>query len=211
MPADNISLTITVEELEEHAIGVVEAVGVEVAIGKGQAYFGQEIVIDLTYDFQQYRIVSVRVNGVEAEKLGDFQYSFIMQDEEVTVEIETYQIPSLTITNDLQYQVDFYEGEDGYYYLVTLQNLPSTQYVRSVTAVDESGKNVFVVTQLSSTEFRVEVESSDITLTFNISDRAVLPDDGNDIDFLAIFLIFVGVVAFIALIYFLVKKSKRTL
>lgn len=211
MPADNISLTIAVQELEEHAIGVVEVAGVEVAIGKEQAYFGQEIVIDLTYDFQQYRIVSVRVNGVEAEKLGDFQYSFIMQDEEVTVEIETYQIPGLTITNDLQYQVDFYEGEDGYYYLITLQNLPSTQYVKSVTAVDESGKIVFVVTQLSSTEFRVEVESSDITLTFNISDRAVLPDDGNDIYFLAIFLIFVGVVAFIALIYFLVKKSKRTL
>lgn len=211
MPADNIELSITTQEIEKHAINVSQTTGVEIEVEQSKGYFGQEIFTNLTYDFEQYRIISVRVNGIEAEKINDFQYSFIMQDEDVMVEVEIYEIPSLTITNDLPYQLEFKHDEDGFYYLVTLQSLPEQEYVRSVTAVDENGKIVFVVTRLSDILFRVDVEESDITLTFNFSDKPLTPDDGNDIDFLAIFLIFVGVVAFIALIYFLVKKSKRTL
>ena len=211
MPADNIELSITTQEIEKHAINVSQTTGVEIEVEQSKGYFGQEIFTNLTYDFEQYRIISVRVNGIEAEKINDFQYSFIMQDEDVMVEVEIYEIPSLTITNDLPYQLEFNQDEDEFYYLVTLQSLPEQEYVRSVTAVDENGKIVFVVTRLSDILFRVDVEESDITLTFNFSDKPLTPDDGNDIDFLAIFLIFVGVVAFIALIYFLVKKSKRTL
>ena len=211
MPADNIELSITTQEIEKHAIKISQTTGVEIEVEQSKGYFGQEIFTNLTYDFEQYRIISVRVNGIEAEKINDFQYSFIMQDEDVTVEVEIYEIPTLTITNDLHYQLEFKHDEDGFYYLVTLQSLPEQEYVRSVTAVDENGKIVFVVTRLSDILFRVDVEESDITLTFNFSDKPLTPDDGNDIDFLSIFLIFVGVVAFIALIYFLVKKSKRTL
>lgn len=211
MPADNIELSITTQEIEKHAINVSQTTGVEIEVEQSKGYFGQEIFTNLTYDFEQYRIISVRVNGIEAEKINDFQYSFIMQDEDVMVEVEIYEIPTLTITNDLPYQLEFNQDEDEFYYLVTLQSLPEQEYVRSVTAVDENGKIVFVVTRLSDILFRVDVEESDITLTFNFSDKPLTPDDGNDIDFLAIFLIFVGVVAFIALIYFLVKKSKRTL
>lgn len=211
MPADNIELSITTQEIEKHAINVSQTTGVEIEVEQSKGYFGQEIFTNLTYDFEQYRIISVRVNGIEAEKINDFQYSFIMQDEDVTVEVEIYEIPTLTITNDLPYQLEFNQDEDEFYYLVTLQSLPEQEYVRSVTAVDENGKIVFVVTRLSDILFRVDVEESDITLTFNFSDKPLTPDDGNDIDFLSIFLIFVGVVAFIALIYFLVKKSKRTL
>ena len=211
MPADNIELSITTQEIEKHAINVSQTTGVEIEVEQSKGYFGQEIFTNLTYDFEQYRIISVRVNGIEAEKINDFQYSFIMQDEDVMVEVEIYEIPSLTITNDLPYQLEFNQDEDEFYYLVTLQSLPEQEYVRSVTAVDENGKIVFVVTRLSDILFRVDVEESDITLTFNFSDKPLTPDDGNDIDFLSIFLIFVGVVAFIALIYFLVKKSKRTL
>ena len=211
MPADNIELSITTQEIEKHAINVSQTTGVEIEVEQSKGYFGQEIFTNLTYDFEQYRIISVRVNGIEAEKINDFQYSFIMQDEDVMVEVEIYEIPSLTITNDLPYQLEFNQDEDEFYYLVTLQSLPEQEYVRSVTAVDENGKIVFVVTRLSDILFRVDVEESDITLTFNFSDKPLTPDDGNDIDLLSIFLIFVGVVAFIALIYFLVKKSKRTL
>ncbi len=211
MPADNIELSITTQEIEKHAIKISQTTGVEIEVEQSKGYFGQEIFTNLTYDFEQYRIISVRVNGIEAEKINDFQYSFIMQDEDVTVEVEIYEIPTLTITNDLHYQLEFKHDEDGFYYLVTLQSLPEQEYVRSVTAVDENGKIVFVVTRLSDILFRVDVEESDITLTFNFSDKPLTPDDGNDIDLLSIFLIFVGVVAFIALIYFLVKKSKRTL
>lgn len=211
MPADNIELSITTQEIEKHAINVSQTTGVEIEVEQSKGYFGQEIFTNLTYDFEQYRIISVRVNGIEAEKINDFQYSFIMQDEDVMVEVEIYEIPSLTITNDLHYQLEFKHDEDGFYYLVTLQSLSEQEYVRSVTAVDENGKIVFVVTRLSDILFRVDVEESDITLTFNFSDKPLTPDDGNDIDLLSIFLIFVGVVAFIALIYFLVKKSKRTL
>lgn len=211
MPADNVEITLDVETLVEHSISVLTENGVEVSLNHSQAYFGQEIFVNLSYNYNKYRVNSVLINGIEVVKVDNYTYSFIMPDEEVEIVLDVYQIPNIVITNDIEYTLTFNEDTKGYYYLITLANVPSNLYVKNISIINENGESVSAITQISQNTFRVDVAEDDLTITFNFGEKDSMPDNSKDdyMQILAFALIFIAVVAFVSLVIYLIRLKRK--
>ena len=211
MPAQNVAVEVSTQELESHAISIGNSM-VEATLDKQVAYFGQNVNITLSYSLQEYRIVDLFVNGVKANKISDFEFSFIMPDEDVVIEIETFAIPKIVIANEnIETSLQFVADNDQFYYIITITSLPENQYVKSWQAVDETGQNANVITRLDSRRFQVLLGDSDLTITFQLAERGVLYDDQDpsaEGDFLVITLIFVGVVTILGVICYIAIKKR---
>lgn len=210
MPAQDVVVEVSTQELESHAITVQDS-AVEVVPDQEAAYFGQNVNLALSYSLQEYRIVNVFVNGVQANRISDFEYNFVMPDENVLIEIETFKIPNIMITNkNIDTSLQFVENAGQFYYIITVASLPEGQYIRSWQAVDETGQRTNAITRLDSRRFQVLLEESDLTITFQLAEQGVLYEDDDppqETDFLVMTLIFVGVVAILgAICYAVIKK-----
>lgn len=211
MPAQDVVVEVSTQELESHAITVQDS-AVEVVLDQEAAYFGQNVNLALSYSLQEYRIVNVFVNGVQANRISDFEYNFVMPDENVLIEIETFKIPNIMITNEnIDTSLQFVENAGQFYYIITVVSLPEGQYIRSWQAVDETGQSTNAITRLDSRRFQVLLEESDLTITFQLAEQGVLYEDDDppqETDFLVTTLIFVGVVAILGVICYAVIKKR---
>ena len=211
MPAQDVVVEVSTQELESHAITVQDS-AVEVVPDQEAAYFGQNVNLALSYSLQEYRIVNVFVNGVQANRISDFEYNFVMPDENVLIEIETFKIPNIMITNEnIDTSLQFVENAGQFYYIITVVSLPEGQYIRSWQAVDETGQSTNAITRLDSRRFQVLLEESDLTITFQLAEQGVLYEDDDppqETDFLVTTLIFVGVVAILGVICYAVIKKR---
>ena len=212
MPAKDVVVQVYTQDIERNAV-VKGQSAVKMRFDKTQAYFGQEVKVTLSYSLQQFRVLRVLVNGVEASKISDFEYSFVMPNEEAVVEVETFEIPSLIITNsEIEAGVEFVERNGEFYYLITIESLPQNQYIKSWQALDEKGQSVQVVTRLDKTRFLISLDGSDLTVTFKLSQQGVLYEDDQppqEDNTLVITLVFVGVVVLLGVIcsVFIRKRS----
>lgn len=211
MPAQDVVVEVSTQELESHAITVQDS-AVEVVLDQEAAYFGQNVNLALSYSLQEYRIVNVFVNGVQANRISDFEYNFVMPDENVLIEIETFKIPNIMITNEnIDTSLQFVENAGQFYYIITVVSLPEGQYIRSWQGVDETGQSTNAITRLDSRRFQVLLEESDLTITFQLAEQGVLYEDDDppqETDFLVTTLIFVGVVAILGVICYVVIKKR---
>ena len=211
MPAQDVVVEVSTQELESHAITVQDS-AVGVVLDREAAYFGQNVNLALSYSLQEYRIVNVFVNGVQANRISDFEYNFVMPDENVLIEIETFKIPNIMITNEnIDTSLQFVENAGQFYYIITVVSLPEGQYIRSWQAVDETGQSTNAITRLDSRRFQVLLEESDLTITFQLAEHGVLYEDDDppqETDFLVTTLIFVGVVAILGVICYAVIKKR---
>ena len=211
MPAQDVVVEVSTQELESHAITLQDS-AVEVVLDQEAAYFGQNVNLALSYSLQEYRIVNVFVNGVQANRISDFEYNFVMPDENVLIEIETFKIPNIMITNEnIDTSLQFVENAGQFYYIITVVSLPEGQYIRSWQAVDETGQSTNAITRLDSRRFQVLLEESDLTITFQLAEQGVLYEDDDppqETDFLVATLIFVGVVAILGVICYAVIKKR---
>lgn len=211
MPAQDVVVEVSTQELESHAITVQDS-AVGVVLDQEAAYFGQNVNLALSYSLQEYRIVNVFVNGVQANRISDFEYNFVMPDENVLIEIETFKIPNIMITNEnIDTSLQFVENAGQFYYIITVVSLPEGQYIRSWQAVDETGQSTNAITRLDSRRFQVLLEESDLTITFQLAEQGVLYEDDDppqETDFLVTTLIFVGVVAILGVICYAVIKKR---
>lgn len=135
-----------------------------------------------------------------------------MPDENVLIEIETFKIPNIMITNEnIDTSLQFVENAGQFYYIITVVSLPEGQYIRSWQGVDETGQSTNAITRLDSRRFQVLLEESDLTITFQLAEQGVLYEDDDppqETDFLVITLIFVGVVAILGVICYAVIKKR---
>ena len=211
MPAQDVVVEVSTQELESHAITLQDS-AVEVVLDQEAAYFGQNVNLALSYSLQEYRIVNVFVNGVQANRISDFEYNFVMPDENVLIEIETFKIPNIMITNEnIDTSLQFVENAGQFYYIITVVSLPEGQYIRSWQGVDETGQSTNAITRLDSRRFQVLLEESDLTITFQLAEQGVLYEDDDppqETDFLVTTLIFVGVVAILGVICYAVIKKR---
>ena len=211
MPAQDVVVEVSTQELESHAITVQDS-AVEVVPDQEAAYFGQNVNLALSYSLQEYRIVNVFVNGVQANRISDFEYNFVMPDENVLIEIETFKIPNIMITNEnIDTSLQLVENAGQFYYIITVVSLPEGQYIRSWQAVDETGQRTNAITRLDSRRFQVLLEESDLTITFQLAEQGVLYEDDDppqETYFLVTTLIFVGVVAILGVICYAVIKKR---
>ncbi len=210
MPAKDISLDISSAEIEKHSIQVEIDSKVEWSINLNEAYFGQEIVLQIINLPENYVVTGVSVNGQVINPSAQNQYIFTMPEEEAVVKIETYNIPNVTITNEgLLYELKFKENNGQFYYLVTLTNLPDDKYVASWSVVDENGKFVNNITQISSTVFQINLGDSDLVITFNLETKAQ-PESPNyeELDYLLLSFIFIGMVVIIGFVSYMIYKKR---
>lgn len=135
-----------------------------------------------------------------------------MPDENVLIEIETFKIPNIMITNEnIDTSLQFVENAGQFYYIITVVSLPEGQYIRSWQAIDETGQRTNAITRLDSRRFQVLLEESDLTITFQLAEHGVLYEDDDlpqETDFLVMTLIFVGVVAILGVICYAVIKKR---
>lgn len=212
MPAENVILEAYTQQLSNHSLTIKQSL-VVANLDKYIAYFGETINVSLSYSDQDFHIINVLYNGIQAIKINDFEYSFMMPDEDVTIEIEIFEIPTIIITNeDIEAKLQFVSEDDQFYYYITILSLPEDKIIKGWKVFDENDQILNnVIEKLSNQEFKVLLSDSDLKITFTLETTGNLYDgteQPQEIDFLVITLIFVGVVALLSIVsYFIMIKK----
>ncbi len=209
MPAQDINLTITSQRTDKHYISIDNKEEVICALDKNEAYFGEEVVLQILKIEEGFVVSDVKVNGVSAQKVNDNEYSFMMPEENVVIEVELFDVPKITFTNNqLQYESQLKQNGTNFYYIITITNLPSDKYVKSYSAFDENG-NKLAMSYLQDNRYQVNIGANDLVVSFNLDEKAVTSQGGEDTpDYSIIVLFFVGLVVVVGIVSFAVFKNR---
>ena len=209
MPAQDITLDIITQRTDIHSISINNKEQVICVLNKNEAYFGEEVVLQILKIELGFIVSDVKVNGVSAQKVNENEYNFIMPEENVTIEVELFEMPKITFANnELQYEYELKQNGTNFYYIITIKNLPSDKYVKSYSAVDTNGKKLSM-TYLQDNKYQVNIASDDFIVTFSLDDKVLPSQSGEENpDYSVIVLFFVGLVVVVGIVSFAVFKNR---